>query len=156
MGGRIVWPTRTENIREVKAFRRTQNDDNFQKANKVSNGVEDNIVILTEDGDIKDSGKSFDDVEFKEKQTRTIDADYQIIEEDVIIWIDASTGNITVTMLDPTNITGRTFQLQRIDNTANTVTISGGGYLLNGVASGELRRQWAYIKPTSDGIGYKI
>jgi len=57
-------PPRTEDPREVSAWRRQQDDDNFDKANKVIGGTENNIVTLKSDGDIKDSGESIFDPNF--------------------------------------------------------------------------------------------
>lgn len=154
MVSKRIWPTRTEDLRERQGFRRGQNDDNFEKANKVTGDVENNIPTLTGDGDLKDSGKSFSDVKLKKSSTRTITSDYQIVESDEIIWIDAGAGDVTVTVMDPTNITGQTFEIQRIDSSSNTAFVSGGAFLINGQAIVELKRQKDYIKPTSIGSEY--
>jgi len=46
---------RTRNEREVEGWRRSQDDDNNTKANKVVGGIPGNLVILKADGDIDDS-----------------------------------------------------------------------------------------------------
>jgi len=120
----------------------------------VPGDVENNIPILDGDGDLKDSGLSFDDVKLKKSSTRTVTNDYQIVLLDEIIWIDATAGDVTVTVLDPTGITGQTFEIQRIDDSNNTALVSGGVFLINGQSIVELKRQKDYIKPTSTGTGY--
>lgn len=56
---------RTNDPRERDGWRRHQDDDNSLKANKIVGGVEDNVVTLADDGDIKDSGVGIDDISLK-------------------------------------------------------------------------------------------
>jgi len=60
-------PPRTEDPREIAAWRRSQDDDNFDKANKVVGGTANNIAILAADGDIKDGGVSIFDVAIEDE-----------------------------------------------------------------------------------------
>ena len=122
-----VWPTRTDDRREVQGFRRSQNDDNFEKANKVPGDVENNIPILDGDGDLKDSGYSFDDVKLKKSSLRTVINDYQIVLSDGIIWVDASSGPVEITLISANGITGQEFEIKKIDSTFNEVTVSASG-----------------------------
>ena len=55
-------PPRTNDPREIEAWRRDQDDDNFVKANKVINGNLNHIAVLQVDGDIKDGGSSITDL----------------------------------------------------------------------------------------------
>lgn len=157
MTSKRIWATRTEDYRERQGFRRAQNDDNFEKANKVPGDVENNIPILDDEGDLKDSGYSFDDVKLKKSQTRTVTSDYQVVISDEIIWVDASSGAITITMISATDITGQTFIIEKIDSSNNAVTIAGNGSeTINGDPSFDLLLQYESVEPTSTGTGFLI
>jgi hypothetical protein len=56
---KLRWPTRTKADREIQAYRRTQNDDNFDKANQVPGMDEGNIFVSDGTGDLADSGTSY-------------------------------------------------------------------------------------------------
>lgn len=156
MVSKLIWPTRTESVRERQAFRRQQNDDNFEKANKVVGGTEDNIVTLTADGDIQDSGKSFDDVKLKKANTVTVVADYTVLEINEIIWVDASAGPVIITLFPSATIQGQEFIVEKIDDTTNAVTVAGDGETVNGDPSFDLLLQYESVQPRSTGAGYLI
>ncbi len=148
---------RTEDARERDGWRRFQDDDNFDKANKVVGGTEDNIVTLQADGDIQDSGKSFDDVILKKRSTRTVVNDHTVVILDEIIWVDASGGPVTVTLYPSATITGQEFIIEKIDSTDNVVTVTGDGVeTVNGDPDFDLLLQYESIQPTSTGTGWLI
>lgn len=150
-------PPRTENTRERDAWRRGQDDDNFLKANKVVGGVEDNIVILKADGDIQDSGKSFNDVLLKKRATKTVTSNYSVFLLDEVIWVDATAGNVTITLYQSAEIKGQEFIIEKIDNTTNTVTVAAQGTdTVNGGPSFDLLLQYESVQPRSTGTGYLI
>ena len=150
-------PPRTEDPRERDAWRRTQDDDNFSKANKVVGGTENNIVTLTDDGDIQDSGKSFDDVILKKRRTVTVSVDYTVLVLDEIIWVDATAGDVTITLFPAATIQGQEFIIEKIDSTFNKVTVAGsGGDLVNGDPSFDLLLKYESVQPRSTGAGYLI
>lgn len=150
-------PPRTENKRERDAWRRVQDDDNFDKANKVIGGVENNIVTLKSDGDIQDSGKSFNDVLLKKRAAQTIFVDYELVLLDEVIWVDATAGNVTITLYPSADIKGQEFIIEKIDSTTNTVTVAAqGSDTVNGDPSFDLLLQYESVQPRSTGTGYLI
>ena len=56
-------PPRTNDPREVEAWRRGQDDDNFDKIDKVPDAEEGNIPEFGEEGGLEDSGSSIEDIE---------------------------------------------------------------------------------------------
>lgn len=150
-------PPRTEDTRERDAWRRVQDDDNFSKANKVVGGTENNIVTLTDDGDIQDSGKSFDDVKLKKARTVTTSVDYEALEIDEVIWVDASLGDVTITLYPSATIQGQEFIVEKIDSTFNKVIVAGSGSdTVNGGPTFDLLLQYESVQPRSTGAGYLI
>ena len=155
MVSKIIWPTRTDSKREVLAFRRTQNDDNYEKANKVSGDVENNIPILDDKGDLKDSGYSFDDVKLKNSSLVEVSNNYQILIENEVIWVDASGGNLEITLPSASDITGRKFEVKKVDSTFNTVTIKPQVLeTIYGGTSFILYLQGETMSPRSDGSNF--
>ena len=148
---------RTEDTRERDGWRRLQDDDNFLKANKVVGGTEDNIVTLTIDGDIQDSGLSFDDVKLKKAKVVTVTIDYTVLEIDEVIWVDASAGDVTITLFPASTIKGQEFIIEKIDSTTNKVIVAGSGSeTVNGDPSFDLLLQYESVQPRSTGSNYLI
>lgn len=150
-------PPRTDNTRERDAWRRGQDDDNFIKANKVVGGSTNNIVTLKSDGDIQDSGKSFNDVLLKKRATKTVTTDYSVLLLDEVIWVDATAENVTITLYPSADINGQEFIIEKIDSTTNTVTVAAqGSDTVNGDPSFDLLLQYESVQPRSTGAGYLI
>lgn len=157
MGGLKRRIPRTDNLRERDGWRRGQDDDNFLKANKVIGGTENNIVTLTSDGDIQDSGLSFDDVKLKKARVVTVTADYTVLELDEVIWVDASAGDVTITLFPAATIQGQEFIVEKIDSTTNKVIVAGdGSETVNGDPSFDLLLQYESVQPRSTGSNYLI
>jgi len=141
-----IWPTRTKNEREVQAYRRQQNDDNFSKANKINGGTENNVVTLDSSGDIKDSGVAISSVKLREENKVYVSADYNVTENDEIVYVKCSTVDITVTLPASSD---RTFIVQKIDSTSNKVIVVGQtGETINSDSSFEILWQYESIEPT--------
>lgn len=151
MPSKVIWPTRTEDIRERQRFRLNQNDDNFEKANKVTDGTEDNIVILTEDGDIQDSGIGIDEIVIRNSNVVYVSSDYQILSNDEKVYIICSGADITVTL--PIETENRTYEIEKIDSTEFKGIVSGqSGELVNGESTFELLMQFESVKPTKTSL----
>ncbi len=150
-------PPRTEDPRERDAWRRVQDDEDSTKANKVINGTAGNIVTLTNDGDIKDSGKSFTGVQLKKREAVTITSDYEPTFLDEIIWVDDTAGDVKVTLPPSATIKGQTFTIEKISDTTNKSTVAAtGAETINGDPSFDLLLQYESVEPTSTGAGYLI
>lgn len=148
---------RSEDVRERDRWRIGQDDDNFLKANKVIGGTEDNIITLTSDGDIQDSGKSFDDVKLKKARTVTVSIDYAVLLLDEVIWVDATLGDVIITLYPAATIQGQEFIIEKIDSSTNKVTVAGNGSeTVNGDPSFDLLLQYESVQPRSTGSNYLI
>lgn len=150
-------PPRTEDPRERDAWRRVQDEEDSLKANKVIGGTAGNIVTLTNDGDIQDSGKSFTDVQLKKRQAVTITADYEATILDEIIWVNDTAGDVRVTLPPSATIKGQTFIVEKISDTTNkSIVAATGTETINGDPSFDLLLQYESVEPTSTGAGYLI
>lgn len=148
---------RTDDVRERDKWRLDQDDDNSKKANKVVGGTEDNIVTLTNDGDIQDSGKSFDDVILKKRNVVTVSIDYTVLEINEIIWVDASAGPVIITLFPAATIQGQEFIVEKIDTSDNYVRVAGDGVeTVNGDPYFDLLLQYESVQPRSTGSNYLI
>lgn len=69
--------------------------------------------------------------------------------------VDATLGNVTVTLPSPTGDNSRR-RVIKTDVSANTVTVDGDSYLINGVATQVLAAQYdkVWVEPT--GLGWLI
>jgi hypothetical protein len=57
----------------------------------------------------------------------SVTGNYTVLADDDILLIDATAGNITVTLPTAVGIKGKVYTTKRIDNSSNTVTIDGDG-----------------------------
>jgi len=58
-------PPGTNDPRELEAWRRGQDDDNFDKIDKVPSAEDGNIPVFDNEGGLKDSGIGIDEVSLK-------------------------------------------------------------------------------------------
>lgn len=61
------------------------------------------------------------------KSITTVTGNYTILADDDILLINATGGDITVTLPTAVGIKGKVYTTKRIDNSANTVTVDGDG-----------------------------
>jgi hypothetical protein len=87
------------------------------------------------------------------QSVRTEIADYTVTSSDKMIWVDATAGNITITLPDASFNTGYEWIIEKIDSTANLVTIAAAD-TINGDASFDLLAQYESIRPQSNGSVY--
>ena len=130
--------------------------DISNKADKITDGVIDNIVIITTGGNIGDSGYAVGDLKLRQGPTREVAIDYQVSIEDETLWVDASSGPVVITLYPSTEIVGQTFIVEKIDDSDNYVRVAGDSETINGDAYFDLLMQYESIKPTSTGSGYLI
>ena len=77
---------------------------------------------------------------------------YTLVEGDDFIKLDASSGNISVTILQGSQMTGKVLKFVRTDSTANTITIvASTGSILGGVS---YTSQYDTGEMWSDGTNY--
>lgn len=84
------------------------------------------------------------------RSTLTKTADYAIGLNDLTVDFNATTGNITATLLaSPTD--GETHKLSKLDSSGNTVTINGNGLNINGSSTLVLTSQYSDVEITYIG-----
>lgn len=82
----------------------------------------------------------------------TVTADYSASAQEIVL-VDASGGNVTVTLPTPTNATATI--IKRIDGSANTVTIATpGSETIDGESAPEVDRQYEAHEIVSNGSNY--
>ena len=84
----------------------------------------------------------------------TITANTTLTDLQHTILVDASGGNITITLPAPT--TGKVYIIKKIDNTANTVTIDAGTQTIDGVNTKTLSAQYEVLRIQSDGNNWYV
>jgi hypothetical protein len=70
-----------------------------------------------------------------------------------MVWVDASGGAVTITMPAAADHAGVEWIIEKIDSTANLVTIAAAD-TINGDASFDLLAQYESIRPQSNGSVY--
>lgn len=98
------------------------------------------------------------DVETDQKYaTKIIDDDYTILITDNVVWVDASVSDIIITLIEVSKVlgddSGQTFKIEKIDSSANKVTVKGNGSeLINGDNEFDLLYQYESVEPTAAPI----
>lgn len=87
----------------------------------------------------------------------TILTDYTILTGDRGLQIDATAGNMTLTLPDARISSGMTFLIVRIDATANTVTLAASNaQTVNGAASQVIAASYGVARPMSTGLAWLL
>jgi hypothetical protein len=75
--------------------------------------------------------------------------------EDVLVFADATAGNMTITLYTAVGNAGRKVRVIKIDSTANTVTVDpNGSQTWNGASTKVLSLQWDVTNGASDGSNW--
>lgn len=89
--------------------------------------------------------------------TSTKTSNYTITGTDVVIFADATSGNVTITLPTATSNAGYRFYIKRIDGSANTCSVArSGGDTIDGQASISLLAQYTSITVISNGSAWYI
>ncbi len=84
-------------------------------------------------------------------------AAYIITDADDVIRCDATTAAFIVTLPTAVGITGRRFEIKKIDATANAVTVDGNGAeTIDGALTFALTGQYDAITVRSNGTGWDL
>ena len=81
-------------------------------------------------------------------------ADYSVTDADGTILVDASTGDVTVTL--PAPVLGRKIVVKKIDSSVNSVIIDGAGATIDGVASRTTDVPFQAFVLHTEGTGWYI
>lgn len=87
-------------------------------------------------------------------QIKTITSDDTITESDETILVDASSGNVTVTLADPTNTESYIYNIKKIDSSSNTVTFSTSSGTIEFGNNIDLTTQGEVVNLQHNGIDY--
>lgn len=85
---------------------------------------------------------------------RVVKVDYTIDVNDEIVEVDATAGNIVITAPNVVTAAGRRYTIVRVDNSANSVTLSGG--VFSGQATVPLEDQWDKLVAYSNSNAWRL
>jgi hypothetical protein len=89
--------------------------------------------------------------------TGTQTSNYTVTSSDTVVFADATSGNVTITLPAASGLTGYRFYVKRIDGSGNTVTIARtGGDTIDGNTSFTLDLQYTAIGVVSNGSAWYI
>lgn len=90
--------------------------------------------------------------------TTTQTTNYTIGKSDVVVFADATSANVTISLPSAASVTGYRFYVKRIDaSTTNTVTVSrSGSNTIDGMTSLTLDTQYTAIAVVSNGSNWYI
>lgn len=113
------------------------------------------IHIATDTGVIsRDNGTSWDDIIFEHTTLVTKTSDYTITDADGIVIVDATTGNVMITLPTAVGLEGRQYTVKRIDASINTVTVQGAETIDD--AANQLLNQYNALTIVSDDTEWWI
>lgn len=89
--------------------------------------------------------------------TATKTGNYTITGTDTVIFADATSGNVTITLPAASGLAGYRFYVKRIDNSGNTCTVARtASDTIDGATSQSLQLQYTSITIVSDGSAWYI
>ena len=89
--------------------------------------------------------------------TATKTSNYTITGTDVVVFADATSGNVTITLPAASGVAGYRFYVKRIDNAGNTCTIARtGADTIDGLTSLSLDLQYTSVGVVSNGSAWYI
>ena len=89
--------------------------------------------------------------------TSTKTSNYTITGTDVVIFADATSGNVTVTLPAAASFSGYNFYVKRIDNSSNTCSVArSGSDTIDGTTSFSLDTRYDALRVVSNGSNWFI
>ncbi|MCH8748169.1 hypothetical protein IH781_00305 [Patescibacteria group bacterium] len=100
------------------------------------------------------SGEADDDIAATGLEVDTYTADQTLTTANQIVLVDATSGNVTITLTAVSDLTGEEFDVSKIDSSGNTVTVAAAGSdEINGssevVISSQYESVTFYTSPTA-------
>lgn len=84
-------------------------------------------------------------------------AAYTVTLSDYTVTVDASGGNVTVTLPTASSSTGYVFNIKKVDASANYVRVAGAGAeTIDGTNTQDVYTQWASVAVQSNGTSWVI
>lgn len=88
---------------------------------------------------------------------KTVTSDYTVIDSDYTILVNATGGNITITLPSASSLQGSEFNIKKIDSSVNLVTVDGNGSeTIDGSTTAIIETQYESITIQSDGSNWYI
>ena len=134
----------------------------------VAGGVEYTTVLGSSGSTITQSGAVYiNSLAIKDTgsavRVKSITGNYTAAWSDTVLLVNASGGNITITLPDsgfvasPKDEMGKLFYIKKVDSSANTVTIDGySAQTIDGVATYVINSQYDSVTLVSDGSNFHI
>lgn len=89
--------------------------------------------------------------------TATQTTNYTVASTDTVIFADATSGNVTITLPAASGLAGYRFYIKRIDNSANSVTVArSSSDTIDGLTSLTLDLQYTALAVVSNGSAWYI
>jgi hypothetical protein len=89
--------------------------------------------------------------------TSTKTSNYTLSNTDTVIFADATSGNVTITLPTASSIAGYRFYVKRIDSSGNTCSIArSGSDTIDGQTSVSVSQQYTSLTVVSDGSAWYI
>jgi hypothetical protein len=89
--------------------------------------------------------------------TATKTSGYTITATDAVIFADATSGNVTITLPAAASFAGYRFHIKRIDNASNTCTVArSASDTIDGQTSFTIDQQYTSVMVVSNGSGWYI
>ncbi len=88
--------------------------------------------------------------------TSTKTSSYTITGTDVVIFADATSGNVTITLPAASSFSGYNFYIKRIDSSSNTCSVASSGGTIDGTSSFSLDTQYFAVRVVSNGSNWFI
>ncbi len=86
-----------------------------------------------------------------------IDSDTTLNDTHSVIWVDAGTGDVTLTLPAAASSGDRRYEIKRIDSSSNDVTIDGNGAeTIDGETTVTLDDQWQTLRIMCDGATWGV
>lgn len=87
---------------------------------------------------------------------RHTDTNLTLTEQDDIVYVDATSAAITITLPDVRRFWGFPFNVKKVDASANVVTVDAGATTIDGAATFPLTVQYQSVTLISDGTEWWV
>jgi hypothetical protein len=86
----------------------------------------------------------------------TYTSNQTLTSNDGVALVNATTGNITITLPNPSTVVGRIYYIKKVDSSSNSVILNPGAYLLDGASSFSFNIQYQSFTIVASSTGYFI
>jgi hypothetical protein len=88
---------------------------------------------------------------------RTVSINTTILLTDYTVLVDATSGNLIITLPTAVSASGYAFNIKKIDSSVNTVMLDGNGVeVIDGTLTKIISNQYSSITVQSNGTGWYI